>query len=470
MTVIQQALFMVSGDLQPGPLTQVPKANLPGDTCLVHSTNAADNFSEPDILIPHPTISGRWGCYGGVHSFQNDTTGSTNAQNNPNPHWPAAAKSSDGGLNWTQIGTTVPNNYDTDGFNQGQNAPGLYQGVGPWSWNEDTSNPLFAFGSGFYPGHNTIPAGMDPHTESGSDPTIITSTDLITWNYKRVPHHFDSSVNSGGWINQSCFPQYGNGVWVIVNKRTGATCRSTDNLNSFTGWENYTNASGGWPLNFSWAGAATMDNDGNYWMIAGLRGGQVNRSTDNASTWNGIIYPRGSTNGTSDTCGRLFYDPDLYGGAWVYLGGHVHNQWGHTDYPVICYSTDFGTSWTTLLQGTNGSSIGLPSDIASWWDEWRYGFTYGDGMYFVWVCRDYGIVSASKPTPWELYMSRGDLESWTKIADSPWSDGTGTLYNFAQPYHMQYHKLDKRLLIVSKGGVDAGNQNGYAQVAYIDFQ
>ena len=91
-------------------------------------------------------------------------------------------------------------------------------------------------------------------------------------------------------------------------------------------------------------------------------------------------------------------------------------------------------------------------------------------MYFVWVCRDYGIVSASKPTPWELYMSRGDLESWTKIADSPWSDGTGTLYNFAQPYHMQYHKLDKRLLIVSKGGVDAGNQNGYAQVAYIDFQ
>ena len=469
MTVIQQALFMVDTGLEPGPLTLHSTTGLIGGVASCHAS-ASNNVSGADIFITHPYIAGRvFNASRNGHMIGNNTVGSPGT--NPDPLWTCMAGSNDGGVTWSQTITTALNDYDNDGFNTGENGPAGHA-MYHVTHNDDGGSPRWWMSAGWWPHHDTDPTGSDSH------PYLATSTDLLNWSRVKVDRHFDSGINSEGWINQMVVAEYGNGRLIAHNRTTGAVNISTNDGSSWGGW-----TTPGYPLQF--IGAADMrythikhqGGTSNNWIMVNKHGA-IAWSTDNGSNWSTTgsypnyskYYPRlGDDTYQNERCAFIQYFPDLYGGCWVWLGAKFTGNYNSTINPMIMYSTNMST-WTVLLNSTDGSSIGLPSDLAT------YGLgtaTAGDqlieidGTYYLWLRRDNSVVSGSQLSPYELWKSKGDLQSWEKLYDSPFHDGSGTLYNFSKPT-MSYNPIEKRLHI----GVDQDGDpaDGCGRVGYIDFQ
>jgi len=462
MAVIQQ---MLPQGLDPGDLTIWAQSGMVGGVGSPHAS-ASNSVSGGDIMIAHPytankvMLASRNG-----HMIGNNTVGSPGS--NPNPKLTCMAGTTNGGQNWSQTVMTSLNDYDDDGFNQGENTPAGFA-MYHVTHNDDSSSPRWWMSAGWWPHHDTDPTGSDSH------PYLATSTDLFTWSRVKVDRHFNSSRNSSGWINQMVVAEYGNGRLIAQNRTTGGVNISTNNGSSWGGWTDY------YPLPF--IGAADMrathikhqGGTSNNWIVVN-KNGVINWSTNNGSSWSGhsgsgnsttYYYPRlGNSTYQNERCHFIKYFPNLYGGCWVWWGAKYTGNYYATSHPMLMYSTNM-SSWTTLLNGTDGSGIGLPSGLPGYafWGEGK--MIEIDGTYYAWIRRDNSVVSSSKPSPWELHASKGDLEHWYKVCDSPFHNSSGTLYNFSTP-HMEYSPANKRLYITS---ADDGNPSLMrGRVGYIDF-
>ncbi len=463
MTTIQQPLLMVDTGLQPGSIQQVAQSNLVAGIGINHATSSTDVNGLKTLVCDYTDSNGVFAALGYGEMYGNDSVGNPNAGGaNPNPLWVAMAGSNNNGVNWTQTIMTSINDHDEDGFNQGLNGPSGHS-IHHFDWNRDTTNPRYWCSAGWWKWHDTTPG-------NSSNPQIITSTDCKSWSRVAVPHYGTTT------INQMCVPGYGNGRLIALNDRTGSVNISSNNGSSWGGWTN-----AGFPLQGT-GGVEyfkiSSDNNNN-WMCT-ARNGMIAWSTDNGSSWSGTTgssspytyyYPRlGNNTYQNERPSMLRWFPDLYGGCWVWLGCRFTGAYNSTVCPIMLYSTNM-SSWTTLVASTNGSSVGLPSDMRSS----GFGTYWGGGeiiqagnWYCMWVQRDTSVVSSSKPSPWELWASKDNLESWQKLGDSPFHDGSGTLYNYAAPIQMRYHPLTKRLLFATTAHGKSPSVGG-GQVGYVDF-
>ena len=463
MAVIQQ---MLPQGLDPGDLTLWAQSGMIGGVGSPHAS-ASNNVSGADIIIAHPYTANKvMMASRNGHMPGNNTVG--NPGNNPNPKLTVMAGTTNGGQNWSQTVMTSLNDYDDDGFNQGENGPSGFS-MYHVTHNDDSSSPRWWMSAGWWPHHDTDPTGSDSH------PQLATSTDLFTWSRVKVDRHYDSSVNTSGWINQQVIAEHGNGRLIAANVRTGSVNISTNNGSSWGGW-----TSPEYPLNFAGSHNVThirhQGGSSNNWLCTGSAG-QIAWSTNNGSSWSGTTgssapytyyYPRlGNNTNQVEKCFFLKYFPTLYGGCWVWMGAKMGGYGNNfAAYPMLMYSTNM-SSWTTLLNGKNGSGIGLPSDMhSSGFDRDQVKMMEIDGTYYAWIRRDNSVVSSSNPSPYELWASKGDLEHWYKVMICPFHDGSGTLYNFSTP-NMDYSPANKRLYITS---ADDGNPSLMrGRVGYIDF-
>ena len=467
MAVIQQ---MLPQGLDPGDLTLWAQSGMIGGVGSPHAS-ASNHASGADIIIAHPYTANKvMMASRNGHMIGNNTVG--NPGNNPNPKWTVMAGTTNGGQNWSQSVMTSLNDYDNDGFNTGENGPAghaMYQNS--VSHNDDSSSPRWWMSAGWWPHHDTDPTGSDSH------PYLATSTDLFNWSRVKVDRHYDSSVNNSGWINQMVTCGYGNGKLMALNTTTGSINISSNNGSSWGGWTHVS-----YPFSFvgsnynSYTHIKHQGGNSNNWLATAYHG-NIAWSTNNGSSWSGTTgsypnytyyYPRlGNSTSQLERCYFLEYFPTLYGGCWVWMGakhGGYQNRWAQ--YPMLMYSTNMST-WTTVLNGKDGSGIGLPSDMrSSAFGSYTSKMIEIDGTYYMWIRRENAVVSNSKPSPYELHASKGDLEHWYKVCDSPFHDSSGTLYNFSEP-NMDYSPANKRLYISPVS--DGDPVDGCGRVGYIDF-
>lgn len=208
-----------------------------------------------------------------------------------------------------------------------------------WDTNGSTSSPVWMVAGGAYPNSTTTTAG-------GSKIAVYKSTNLTSWS--RLQLDPDTQYDT---INQYATDiAYSNGAWLVLNGRTGAIKRSTDNGSSWSSWTKPSTEFG--------YGYSIRSNNGGSNVIVALQGmsnnnyKQIYYSSDGGSSWSSgttvnnqygpqytyLVYIEGVVN-----VGNSQEGP----GVWV-AGGSLNNgSYGRSTKDLLAYSTN-GTSWTEI--------------------------------------------------------------------------------------------------------------------------
>ena len=313
-----------------------------------------------------------------------------------------------------------------------------------WDTNGSTSSPVWMVAGGAYPNSTTTTAG-------GSKIAVYKSTNLTSWS--RLQLDPDTQYNT---INQYAKDiAYSNGAWLVLNGRTGAIKRSTNNGSSWSSWTKPSTQFGN--------GYSIRSNNGGSNVIVALQGmgannyKQIYYSSNGGSSWssgttvhnqygpqyNYSVYIEGVVN-----VGNTQVGP----GVWVISGSRNDTGWNSykSTRDLLAYSTN-GTSWTEIdVQNDVTPSTMYRGDFG------LFGKVIDIGDKFITVKRD---TNGDE----NYYISDRSLTDWRLMNTNPFVGLNGQKSN-TRDFIFQGNRL------IACSGMGGVMNSCAGRIGYIDFE
>ena len=339
----------------------------------------------------------------------------------------AQINSTNNGVSWSESGISQ--------VGYGNNA---HESPKRITWNGSTSSPRWMAGNTFYPDSDTTNSG-------GSNPTIITTTNLTSWSRLLLP--IDNTYCNSCTINQGITDTaYNNGTWAALNSATGNVSVSSNNGSSWSSWKD--------PLGGYISGMAIVAGASNQFAVGG-RSGRVGYSSNNGSSFNNYTIGSGSPNRRRWFRGHYFpYEINVGNtrvgpNVWVFAGAMYANAYSGL-HEILCYSTN-GTSWTELNVDTRDSNnvTNCPDPGSNFLRSYRTIVDTGKGLWLRWL---------ANAGTWQLWGSYHSLTEWHHILDYP----SGSYYGASISWLNRDLGLD-----YWNGRLVNGSNSGH--ICYLDF-